>query len=212
MKIVIIGATGFVGKALVKEASSRNWEVTAIARDISKVPDLPGVNAVAADVSQSENLVALFKGQDAIVNAFNAGWQNPNLYQDFIDGCKAIQQATKEAGVKRLVVIGGAGSLFIDGQQLVDSAEFPEDWKVGATAARDYLTILRTEKELDWSFLSPAIELVPGERTGKFRIGTEHPVFNQDGKSVISVEDLAVAVIDELEKPAHIRERFTVGY
>ena len=212
MKVVIIGATGFVGKALVKEASSRNWEVTAIARDISKVPDLPGVNAVAADVSQSENLVALFKGQDAIVNAFNAGWQNPNLYQDFIDGCKAIQQATKEAGVKRLVVIGGAGSLFIDGQQLVDSVEFPEDWKVGATAARDYLTILRTEKELDWSFLSPAIELVPGERTGKFRIGTEHPVFSQDGKSVISVEDLAVAVIDELEKPAHIRQRFTVGY
>lgn len=212
MKVVIVGATGFVGKALVKEASDRGLEVIAVARDASKVPDVPGVKAVAADVKQTPALKALFQGQDAVINAFNAGWQNPNLYQDFMDGCASIQKATKEAGVKRLLVIGGAGSLYTDGQQLVDTPAFPAEWKQGATAARDYLNILREENGLDWSFVSPAIELVPGERTAKFRLGTDNPVFDQEGKSRISVEDLAVAVLNELEKPEHIRQRFTLGY
>ena len=212
MKVVIVGATGFVGKALVKEASDRGLQITAVARDSSKVPALPGVKAVSADVQDRAALAALFKGQDAVINAFNAGWQNPNLYQDFLDGCTAIQTAAKEAGVKRLVVIGGAGSLYIDGQQLVDSPAFPAEWKSGATAARDYLTQLRGENDLDWTFLSPAIELFPGERTGQFRLGLENPVFDQAHKSRIAVADLAVAVIDEIKQPAHIRQRFTLGY
>lgn len=212
MKIVIIGATGFVGKALVKEASDRGLSVMAVARNAAKVPELPKVKAVAADVTKTAELTELFRGQEVIVNAFNAGWSNPNLYQDFIDGCVSIQQAAKEAGVNRLLVIGGAGSLFVNGQQLVDTPAFPAEWKLGATAARDYLNRLREEKELDWSFLSPAIELTPGKRTGVFRLGTESPVFDQQGKSKISVEDLAVAVINELEQPAHSRQRFTLGY
>lgn len=212
MKIVIIGATGFVGKALVKEASDRGLSVMAVARNAAKVPELPKVKAVAADVTKTAELTELFRGQEVIVNAFNAGWSNPNLYQDFIDGCVSIQQAAKEAGVNRLLVIGGAGSLFVNGQQLVDTPAFPAEWKLGATAARDYLNRLREEKELDWSFLSPAIELTPGKRTGVFRLGTESPVFDQQGKSRISVEDLAVAVINELEQPAHSRQRFTLGY
>lgn len=212
MKIVIVGATGFVGKALVKEASDRGLEVTAAAREAGKVPDLPGVKAVSADVKQPQVLKTLFQEQDAVVNAFNAGWQNPNLYQDFMDGCASIQKATHEAGVKRLLVIGGAGSLFIDGQQLVDTPAFPAEWKQGATAARDYLNILVEDKALDWTFVSPAIELVPGKRTAKFRLGADSPVFDQNGKSRISVEDLAVAVINELEEPEHIRQRFTLGY
>jgi len=212
MKVVIIGATGFVGKAIVKEASDRGLTVTAIARDVTKVPALPGVTAVAADVNDTDLLTGLFKGQDAVISAYNAGWGNPNIYDDFIKGSTAIQTATKAAGVKRLLVIGGAGSLYIDGKQLVDSPEFPQEWKPGATAARDYLASLREEQALDWSFLSPAIELVPGERTAAFRLGLESPVFDAAGKNKISVEDLAVAVINEIEQPAHIQKRFTLGY
>ena len=212
MKVAIIGATGFVGKALVKEASDKGQTVTAIARDVTKVPDLPGVTAVSADVNNTDMLIGILKGQDAIINSYNPGWSNPDIYNDFIKGANAIQAAAKAAGVKRLLVIGGAGSLYIGEGQLVDSPEFPNEWKAGASAARDYLNILKEEKELDWTFLSPAIELVPGSRTGKFRLGLENPVFDNAGKSKISVEDLAVAVINEIENPQHIQKRFTLGY
>ncbi|SEA27420.1 hypothetical protein SAMN05192529_11249 [Arachidicoccus rhizosphaerae] len=212
MKVVVIGATGFVGKAILKEASDKGLTVTAIARDVTMAPALPNVTAVAADVNKTEELTAIFKDQDAIISAYNAGWANPNIYDDFIKGSKAIQAAAKAAGVKRLLVIGGAGSLYIGENQLVDSDEFPKEWKPGATAARDYLSSLRQEKELDWTFLSPAIELVPGERTGVFRLGLENPVFDEAGKSKISVEDLAVAVVGEILQPQHIQKRFTLGY
>jgi len=212
MKIVIIGATGFVGKAILKEASERGHSVTAIARDVSKVDNLSGVKAVSADVFNTESLAKVLKGHEAVISAFNPGWKNPEIYRDFLKGAGAIQSAAKAADVKRLLVIGGAGSLFIDGKQLVDSPAFPAEWKAGATAARDYLKELQSESELDWTFLSPAIELIPGERTAKFRLGMENPVFDQEGKSKISVQDLAVAVIDEIEKPQHIQKRFTLGY
>lgn len=212
MKVVIVGATGFVGKAMVQEASDRGLEVTAIARNTSKVASLPNVKSVSVDVTKTNALAEQFKGHDAIISAFNAGSYNPYLYQDFILGSNSIQQAAKISGVKRLLVIGGAGSLFLDGQQLVDTAIFPADWRVGASAARDYLNTLRKEQELDWTFLSPAIELESGERTGKFRLGLENPVFDANGKSRISVTDLAVAGLDEIEKPTHIKQRFTLGY
>lgn len=212
MKVVIIGATGFVGKAIVKEASKRGHSITAVARDTSKVDTLAGVTAVAADVYNTQELTDVLKGNDAVISAFNPGWKNPEIYSDFLKGSDAIQSATKASSVKRLLVIGGAGSLFIDGKQLVDSPGFPGEWKAGATAARDYLTSLQKEKQLDWTFLSPAIELVPGSRTGEFRLGLENPVFDPEGKSKISVEDLAVAVINEIENPQHIQKRFTLGY
>ncbi|MBD1391823.1 NAD(P)-dependent oxidoreductase [Mucilaginibacter glaciei] len=212
MKVALIGATGFVGSAILKELTSRGYEVTAITRDSSKVAKEAGVTPVAANVNNLDALAAALSGHDAVINSFNAGWTNPDLYNAFIKGCEDIQAATKKSGVKRLLVIGGAGSLFIDGRQLVDSPEFPAEWKTGATAARDYLTELRKEEELDWTFLSPAINLHPGTRTGTFRLGTESPVFNEAGKCEISVEDLAVAAVNELENNKFIKARFTVGY
>ena len=214
MKIAIIGATGFVGSTVLKEALQRGHQVTAIARNISKIATgNKNLTAVAADADDSAGLAKILAGHDAVVSAYNAGWTNPNLYNDFIKGSEAIQQAVRLSGVKRLLVVGGAGSLEVaPGVQLVDTPEFPEQWKSGATAARDYLNELKKETELDWTFISPAAYLHPGKRTGKFRLGTDHPVVDADGKNEISVEDMAVAIIDELENKQFIKKRFTLGY
>lgn len=214
MNIALIGATGFVGSAVLNEALNRGYDVTAIARDTSKITvKSEKLTLAAADVYDTGALAKVLKGHDAVVNAFNAGWTNPNLYNDFIKGSESIQQAVKLSGVKRLLVIGGAGSLEIaPGVQLVDTPEFPAQWKSGAAAARDYLNTIRKENELDWTFLSPAIQLHPGARTGAFRLGTDQPVFDADHKSDISVEDMAIAIIDELEQNQFIRRRFTLGY
>ena len=214
MKIAIIGATGFVGSTVLKEALQRGHQVTAIARNVDKVATGDkNLTAIAVDVDDSTNLANILAGHDAVVSAYNAGWTNPNLYNDFIKGSEAIQQAVKLSGVKRLLVVGGAGSLEVaPGVQLVDTPEFPEQWKSGATAARDYLNKLKKETELDWTFISPAAYLHPGKRTGVFRLGTDHPVVDADGKNEISVEDMAVAIIDELENKQFIKKRFTLGY
>jgi len=214
MKIALIGATGFVGSAVLNEALNRGYEVTAIARDTSKITvKSEKLTLVTADVYDTEALAKVLKGHDAVVNTFNAGWTNPNLYDDFIKGSESIQQAVKLSGVKRLLVVGGAGSLEIaPGLQLVDSPQFPAEWKTGASAARDYLNIIKKENDLNWTFLSPAIQLHPGTRTGAFRLGTDQPVFDADHKSEISVEDMAIAIIDELEQGQFIRKRFTLAY
>jgi len=214
MKIALIGATGFVGTAVLNEALSRGHQVTAIARNTSKLAaDTPDLVVKEADAYNITELTPAIAGNDAAVSAFNSGWTNPNIYDDFIKGSETIQQATKLAGVKRLLVVGGAGSLEIKpGEQLVDRPSFPAEWKNGALAARDYLNTLRTETDLDWTFLSPAIHLHPGERTGKFRLGTDSPVFDDKGQADISVEDMAVAIVDELEQGQFIKRRFTLGY
>src|SRR5690554_3870470 len=215
MKIAIIGATGFIGSHLVKEASDRGMEVTAIARDLSKLKN-DNVNGVSLDINEVEELARELTGHDAVISAFNAGWTNPNLYDDFMAGSKAIQQAVKKSGVKRFIVVGGAGSLYAnENQQLVDTPDFPENIKPGATAARDYLNILKEEKELDWAFFSPAIKMHPGVtigRTGKYRLGKDHPVFDENQVSKLSPQDLAVVLIDEVEQPKHHKERFTAAY
>ncbi|OKS87200.1 NAD(P)-dependent oxidoreductase [Mucilaginibacter polytrichastri] len=213
MKVALIGASGYTGTPILKEALQRGFTVTAIARNIDKIEtENENLTKVAVDVLDTDKLAEVLAGNDIVISSYNAGWANPDLYNAFIKGSEAVQAATKQAGVERLLVIGGAGSLFIDGKQLVDSPEFPAEWKTGATAARDYLTELRTEEELDWTFLSPAIDLHPGEPTRKFRIGTESPVFDADGKCAISVGDLAVAIVDEVENKQFAKQRFTVGY
>ncbi|GEP98922.1 NAD(P)-dependent oxidoreductase [Chitinophaga cymbidii] len=214
MKVALIGA-GFVGAAILKELSARGHEVKVIVRHPEKVtvPD-DKVTVVKGDALAGD-LSTLLQGSDAVVSAYNAGWTNPDLYADFIAGSKAIQQSVKASGVKRFIVIGGAGSLYINGQQLVDSPQFPAEYKTGATAARDYLDILKAEKELDWTFFSPAIEMhqgTSGERKGTYRTDLESPVFNAEGRSILSVEDLAVVIADELEEPKHIGRRFTAAY
>lgn len=213
MKIALIGATGFVGSAILNELADRKQEITAIARTPK---DTANATWIAADIFNFDALAEILKGHDAVVNAYNPGWTNPNIYDDFLAGSKAIQEAVKKSGVKRYITIGGAGSLFVaPGLQAVDTPDFPKEFYAGATAARDYLNILREEKELDWAFFSPAFEMHQGittGRTGKYRLGLENPVFNDEQRSILSVEDLAVVIADEIETPKHHQVRFTAGY
>jgi uncharacterized protein len=216
MKIALLGATGFVGTALLAEALTRGHHVTAIVRDPAKLT-APNdhLTVVTGDVDQPEQLARQLAGHDLVLSAYNPGWGHPDLYHAFLAGSRAIERATAQAGVPRLLVIGGAGSLFIDGHQLVDGPQFPAEYKAGATAARDYLTELRQNPRLDWTFFSPAIEMHPSiatGRTGQYRLGTESPVFDADGRSFHSVQDLAVAVLDEMEKHQFSRQRFTAAY
>ncbi|MCX2450829.1 NAD(P)H-binding protein [Pedobacter sp. PLR] len=216
MKVSLIGASGFVGSHLLTELLNRGHQVTGIVRTVANVKENNAQLTVkAVDVLNKAELSEAIKGSDAVISAFNAGWTNPNLYEDFIAGSEAIQKAVKDAGVSRLIVIGGAGSLFINDNQLVDGPDFPADYKAGATAARDYLNTIKKETELDWTFFSPAIEMHPGittGRTGQYRLGSESPIFDEAGRSSLSVQDLAVAIVDELEQPKHLKQRFTAGY
>jgi putative NADH-flavin reductase len=214
-KVAVIGATGFVGTQVVNELSNRGYKVEAIVRDASKVQQNEHVTAKSVDVNNVEELAEALRGNDAVINAFNAGWTNPNLYDDFLNGSINIEKAAEKSGVKRFITVGGAGSLYIDGKQLVDGPDFPSEIKPGATAARDYLNKIKENNTLDWTFFSPAIEMhqgTAGVRTGKYRTALENPVFDENGRSVLSVEDVAVVLVDELEQNNHIRERFTAAY
>jgi putative NADH-flavin reductase len=215
MRIALIGATGFVGSHLLTELTSRGHNVTAIARHASNLPAEQNVQAVEINVNDVDNLAQVLQGHDLVINAFNPGWSDPTIYDDFLRGARNIQAATEKSGVTRFITIGGAGSLYINGQQLVDSSDFPEAYKPGAQAARDYLDEIKKETELDWVFVSPAIEMSeanPGSRIGKYRLGKDEPVLDSNGRSILSVEDLAVVIADEAEKPTHHRERFTAAY
>jgi uncharacterized protein len=212
MKIALIGASGFVGSVLLQEALGRGHSVTAIARNADKIEKADRVTAKAVDASDAKALAPAIAGHDVVVSAFNPGWGDPEIYNKHLDGSKAIITAAKQAGT-RLIMIGGAGSLeTAPGTQLVDSEQFPAEWKAGALAARDALTAIRNEKELDWTFVSPAIHLGPGEKTGKYRLAGDQPVFDAKGESRISAGDLAAAIVDEAETPRHSRKRFTLGY
>lgn len=213
MKIALIGATGFVGSAILNELADRKHEITAIARTPK---DTANAKWVAADIFNVNALAEILKGHDAVVNAYNPGWTNPNIYDDFLAGSKAIQEAVKKSGVKRFITIGGAGSLYVAPDlQAVDTPDFPKEIFPGANAARHYLNIIKEEKDLDWAFFSPAFEMHAGTktgRTGKYRLGLENPVFNDEQRSILSVEDLAVVIADEVETPKHHQVRFTAGY
>jgi len=213
MKIALIGATGFVGAALLNEALSRGHTVTAIVRDTSKLPQKSNLKALALDVFDTPALTAALAGHDALIASYNPGWSTPNeeMRGTMAKGGAAIIASAKAAKV-RLLAVGGAGSLEVaPGVKLVDTPQFPAAYKPEATKGGEFLDLLRQEKRLDWTFLSPSAVIGPGERTGKFRLGKDQLLTNDKGSS-ISWEDYAIAAVDELEKPAHIRERFTVGY
>ncbi|MGH7229976.1 MAG: NAD(P)-dependent oxidoreductase [Nitrospiraceae bacterium] len=213
MKIALIGATGFVGSAILQEALNRGHEVTAIVRHPEKLKPHPKLRPQQGDVYNEDEVVRLVAGHDAVISAFNPGWSNPDIYNQQVQGTRAIIDGVKRAGVKRLLFVGGAGSLEVKpGVQSVDTPEFPKEWKQGSLATREALNLLRKETGLEWSFLSPSADLSPGQRTGKFRLGTDQLLQDANGQSRISVEDYAFAMIDEVERPAHIRQRFTVGY
>ena len=217
MKIALIGASGFVGSALLKEALLREHQVTAIVRHPEKITTTnPNLTVKKGNAFNKDEIKELVKGHDVVLSAYNPGWTNPNIYAEFLQASGSIQQAAKESGVKRFFIIGGAGSLEVaPGLQLIDTPQFPAEYKEGASAAREYLNILRKEDHLDWTFFSPAIEMHHGittGRTGKYRLGTDQPVFNEEKRSIHSAEDLSVAVIDELENKKFIKKRFTAAY
>ncbi|GHA40383.1 3-beta hydroxysteroid dehydrogenase [Salinimicrobium marinum] len=217
MKIAIIGATGFVGSEVLKEALDRGHEITAIARNTEKFSEENKLlNTANVDVRDVRKLADILEGNEVVISTFNPGWTNPNIYDDYLEGSKAIQKAVKDSGVKRLIVVGGAGSLYLDERtQVLDDKNFPEEIKPGATAASEYLEIIKHEKDLEWTFFSPAIGMAPGkpeERRNTYRKGFENPVFDENGNSELSVQDTAVVLVDEAENAAHIRQRFTAAY
>jgi uncharacterized protein len=205
MKIALIGATGFVGTPLLAELLARGHQVTVLARNPGKLPAQVGLTVVAADALDAAQVTKAAAGHDAVISAYNPGWTEPRISDIFA--------GVKQSGVKRFLMVGGAGSLFVaPGVQLVDTPEFPAEYKVAAGAAREALNLIQKETSLDWTFLSPAIMLNPGERTGKYRVGADAPLWAEGGApGSISVQDLAVAIVDEIEDPRHIQKRFTVA-
>jgi hypothetical protein len=202
MNVALIGATGNAGSRILAELANRGHTVTAIVRNPAQVLSLPGVTATKGDANDQAGLADLLKGHDAVISSVMFIASNP---------AKLIG-AVQASGVKRYLVVGGAGSLEVaPGLKVVDTPDFPAEYKAEALAGGVFLDALRGNNDLDWTFLSPSAMFVPGERTGKFRLGTDQLLVNEAGSS-ISFEDYAIALVDELQKPAHVRERFTVGY
>ncbi|MGF0240730.1 NAD(P)-dependent oxidoreductase [Rhodococcus sp. IEGM1300] len=202
-KIAIIGATGRAGSQLLEEALRRGHSVTAIARDTSKIGQRAGVVTRNVDALDADALQTAVAGHDVVISAAHFATLPAS----------AVVGPVKKAGVKRLLVVGGAGSLLLpDGTRVIDSAGFPEAYKAEASAGAVFLENLRQEKDLDWTFLSPSAEFVEGERTGTFRVGKDDLLVSREGRSWITFADYAIALIDEVETPTHSRQRFTVGY
>lgn len=213
--VLLIGATGFVGSAILNELLDRGHKVTAVVRNVEKLAGKEGVTAVAASVENVDDIAALATGKDAIISAYNPGWANPDIARLINENYPKILEAAKKSGVKRLLIVGGAGTLFCaPGLRVVDSGAIPEEIMGGVRPLGDfYLNTLTNEKDIDWVFLSPAGTLdADGARTGKFRLGEDDLIVDENGVSHISVQDYAVAMVDELEQPAHHCKRFTLGY
>jgi len=215
MKVALIGASGFVGSAVLKELTDRGHTVTALVRHPEKISlTHPQLSVVAADVADQAQLAELLAGADAVVSSYNPGWENPHIYEDTLKNYRSIIDAVKQAGVERLIVVGGAGSLYVQpGLTVMDSGVLPEAIMPGVKGlAEVFRKYLKPENELDWVFFSPAGNIAPGERTGTFRLGQDDLIVDDKGESNISVEDYALALVDELENPVQHKARFTIGY
>lgn len=213
--VVLIGASGFVGTAILNELLSRGHKVTAVVRNPEKINvSSSNLDIVKTDVSDTNVMVEICKGKDAIISAYNPSWRNPDIYEETLRNYPLILEAAKQSGTKRLLCVGGAGTLFCaPGLRVVDSGAIPDAIMDGVKSLGEfYLNTLMNEKTIDWIFFSPAGTLESGKRTGKFRLGKDDLIVDKNGISHISVEDYAVAMVDELENPKHHYERFTIGY
>ena len=202
-KIAVVGATGNVGSRLVGEALRRGHTVTALARDTSALEPRPGLTTQNVDALDADALAAAIAGHDAVFSATRFASVSE----------EAIAGPVKRSGVRRLLVVGGAGSLYAaPGQRVLDLPDFPDAYKPEATAGAAFLDALRRERDIDWTFVSPSAEFVPGARTQKFRLGVDELLIDSSGRSWISFDDYAIAFLDEFESDAHVRQRITVGY
>ena len=203
MKVALLGVTGRVGSRLATELLSRAHIVTGIASSSEPSAARAGLTFVQADATVASDLIPILRGHDAVISAIRFATSNPDV----------LIGAVKEAGVKRLLVVGGAGSLEVaPGKTLQDTAKFPAAFKTEAAGGAHFLETLRRETDLDWTFLSPSADFSPGTRTRKFRLGSDQLLLDSKGVSRVSMEDFAIAMVDELERPSHSRRRFTVGY
>lgn len=214
-KVALIGASGFIGSELVKELLTRGYQVTAIVRSAEKIKNSDkNLKVVSANVLDMDKLSEVLKSNDAVISAYNPGWTNPNIYDDTIKGYRSIIEAVKKSGIKRLQAVGGAGSLQVaPGKTVVDTGVIPDEILPAVKAMAQVLKDqFLPEKDLDWVFFSPAGTIEPGERTGKYRLGLDTLIADDQGNSKISVQDYAKAMVDELENPKHHQQRFTIGY
>jgi putative NADH-flavin reductase len=212
MKLALIGATGQVGSRVLAEALRRGHEVAAFVRDIAKLAARPRLTVKRVDATNTDELAAALQGYEVLLSSYAPARGISNYAQTALDGYQSIVAAAKVSHV-RLLAVGGAGSLLLpDGTALVDGPHFPPEFKTEASTYRDILNRLRQEKELNWTVLSPAAYLMPGERTGQFRLGGDSFLTDASGQSRISMEDYAIALLDEVEHPKHPRQRFSVAY
>lgn len=203
MKIALIGASGNVGQRVVAEAVARGHDVIAIARNVATIAATDRVTPVAADMTDEAQILPALAGADVLILSVR--------FQDL--DFEPVLRTIGKSGVPRLLVVGGAASLDVaPGVQLIDTEGFPDFIKVEAEPARQALKRLQQEQAINWTFLSPSVFFGPGERTGTFRLGKDDLLTADDGKSHISYEDYAIALLDEVEQPKHERARFTVGY
>jgi len=209
MHIALYGATGNSGSRILTELLSRGHKVTAIARDPAKLPAQPGLTVVRGDVSSAEAIAVKIKGTDAVVNAYAPPADDTD---QLLPVTEYFIEAVKKAGVPRLLIVGGAGSLEVaPGVTVIESGHLPAPWMPIAVSHAKALKLLE-KSDINWTYFSPAGFFVPGERTGKFRLGTNQLIANEQGDSRISLEDYAIALVDELESPKNERARFTIGY
>jgi putative NADH-flavin reductase len=209
MKVVLYGATGNAGGCILNELLARDHSVTAVIRDKAKLKPRDGLTLKLGDLSDALKIAEAVGGFDAVISAYGPGLSSPN---DLIGVTERLVAGVKQSGVKRLLTVGGAGTLEVSpGVLLIDSPMLPAEWKPIANAHLEALQILRAS-DLDWTCLAPAAFFQPGSRTGVFRLGLDNLIVNEQGESRISMEDYAIALVDELEQQAHPRQRFSVGY
>jgi putative NADH-flavin reductase len=212
MNIGIFGATGTIGSRILNEALRRGHKVTAFVRDASRIPPHDTkVTWKVADILDADSIANVIAGQDVVISAYGPGRAGDPRH--IVDAAAALLKAFEKHPEVRLIVVGGAGSLEVaPGKTVIDSGMIPPEWIAVPIAARDALELFRSNQTVQWTYFSPAAMIQPGERTGKFRLGGDQLIVGPDGKSAISCEDYAVAMLDEAENPQHIRQRFTIGY